>query len=90
MGDDFPPGKMNRIDKMGEEFGFPAAGTPAPTNSRMTRRGAWTIVPEVEQSAHAADLGLSFYTGDMFPSPARFLESDGAGRRSSDGYLPQG
>ena len=26
------------------------------------------VFPEVEQVAHAADLGLSFYTGDMFPA----------------------
>jgi len=26
------------------------------------------VFPEVEQVAHAADLGLTFYTGDMFPA----------------------
>lgn len=26
MGDDIPPGEMNRIDKIGEDFGFPWHG----------------------------------------------------------------
>jgi glucose/arabinose dehydrogenase len=26
------------------------------------------VFPEVEQVAHTADLGLTFYTGDMFPA----------------------
>ena len=40
MGDDIPPGEMNRIDKMGENFGFPwyGGGTRARTNTRTTRR----------------------------------------------------
>ena len=70
MGDDIPPGEMNRIDKMGEEFGFPwYGGGHVRTNEYKNETPpADVIFPEVEQVAHAADLGLSFYTGDMFPS----------------------
>ena len=70
MGDDIPPGEMNRIDKIGENFGFPwYGGGHTRTNEYKTETPPADIVfPEVEQVAHAADLGLSFYTGDMFPA----------------------
>ncbi|MGC9955976.1 PQQ-dependent sugar dehydrogenase [Roseiarcus sp.] len=69
MGDDIPPGEMNRIDKIGENFGFPwYGGGHTRTNEYKDETPPADIVfPEVEQVAHAADLGLSFYTGDMFP-----------------------
>jgi glucose/arabinose dehydrogenase len=70
MGDDIPPGEMNRVDKIGENFGFPwYGGGHTRTNEYKTDVPPADIVfPEVEQVAHAADLGLSFYTGDMFPA----------------------
>jgi glucose/arabinose dehydrogenase len=70
MGDDIPPGEMNRIDKIGENFGFPwYGGGHTRTNEYKTETPpAGVVFPEVEQVAHAADLGLSFYTGDMFPA----------------------
>ncbi len=70
MGDDIPPGEMNRVTKMGENFGFPwYGGGHTRTNEYKTDTPPADIVfPEVEQVAHAADLGLSFYTGDMFPA----------------------
>ena len=100
MGDDIPPGEMNRIDKMGEEFGFPwYGGGHVRTNEfKNDTPPADVIFPEVEQIAHAADLGLSFYTGDMFPAKyrgaifsnsARFVELYGAGRRARHGHLPE-
>jgi glucose/arabinose dehydrogenase len=70
MGDDIPPGEMNRIDKIGEQFGFPwYGGGHIRTNEfKAETPPADVIFPEVEQVAHAADLGLTFYTGDMFPA----------------------
>ena len=70
MGDDIPPGEMNRIDKIGENFGFPwYGGGHTRTNEYKTDTPPADVVfPEVEQVAHAADLGLIFYTGDMFPA----------------------
>jgi glucose/arabinose dehydrogenase len=70
MGDDIPPGEMNRIDKMGQEFGFPwYGGGHVRTNEYKSETPPADVVfPEVEQVAHAADLGLTFYTGDMFPA----------------------
>jgi len=70
MGDDIPPGEMNRIDKIGEDFGFPwYGGGHTRTNEFKDSTPPENIIfPEVEQVAHAADLGLIFYTGDMFPA----------------------
>ena len=70
MGDDIPPGEMNRIEKIGQEFGFPwYGGGHVRTNEFKNETPPPDVVfPEVEQVAHAADLGLTFYTGDMFPA----------------------
>ena len=70
MGDDIPPGEMNRVDKIGENFGFPwyGGGHTRTNEYKNETPPADVIFPEVEQVAHAADLGLSFYTGDMFPA----------------------
>jgi glucose/arabinose dehydrogenase len=70
MGDDIPPGEMNRITKMGQDFGFPwYGGGHTRTKEYMDQTPPADIVfPEVEQAAHAADLGLAFYTGNMFPA----------------------
>jgi glucose/arabinose dehydrogenase len=73
MGDNIPPGELNRITQAGQNFGFPYYGggkvrtteykaDPAPTN---------VVFPEVEMDAHAADLGMMFYTGKSFPTKYR-------------------
>ena len=69
MGDDIPPGEMNRITAIGQDFGFPwYGGGHTRTNEYKTENPpANVIFPEVEQVAHAADLGLIVYTGNMFP-----------------------
>jgi glucose/arabinose dehydrogenase len=70
MGDDIPPGEMNRIDKAGENFGFPwyGGGHTRTVEYAKETPPAGVVFPEVEQVAHAADLGLIFYTGDQFPA----------------------
>jgi glucose/arabinose dehydrogenase len=73
MGDDQPPGDLNRIDSKGQDFGFPwYGGGKVRTNEyKNDTPPANAIFPEVEQVAHAADLGLIFYTGTMFPQKYR-------------------
>ncbi|HVZ52157.1 MAG TPA: PQQ-dependent sugar dehydrogenase [Pseudolabrys sp.] len=73
MGDDKPPGELNRIDKAGENFGFPYyGGGHTRTDEYAKDTPPKDIVfPEVEQVAHAADLGLVFYTGNQFPAKYR-------------------
>jgi glucose/arabinose dehydrogenase len=69
MGDDIPPGEMNRVEKAGQNFGFPwYGGGKIRTNEYKDETPPNDVVfPEVEQVAHAADLGMTFYTGSMFP-----------------------
>ena len=71
MGDDIPMGEINRATKAGQFFGYPYIVSktritdegydkdPLPTN---------IVNPQVMTDAHAADLGLAFYTGKTFPA----------------------
>ena len=69
MGDDIPPGEINRLVSEGQRFGFPwYGGGDTRTNEYMDDDPpAGLIFPEVETVAHGADLGMTFYNGDMFP-----------------------
>jgi glucose/arabinose dehydrogenase len=69
MGDDIPPGELNRITAMGQEFGFPwYGGGHVRTNEfKDSEPPADAVFPVVETVAHAADLGMVFYTGKKFP-----------------------
>jgi len=77
MGDEIPPGELNRITKAGgEHFGYPfihgnntqIAGTAAaPDLKDMKPPAAWTK-PQIEFPAHQAQLGMTFYNGKMFPA----------------------
>ncbi|MBR1156246.1 sorbosone dehydrogenase family protein [Bradyrhizobium sp. JYMT SZCCT0428] len=73
MGDDQPPGELNRIASAGLDFGFPwYGGGKIRTNEyKNDTPPANVVFPQVEQAAHAADLGLIFYTGTMFPQKYR-------------------
>jgi glucose/arabinose dehydrogenase len=71
MGDDIPNGEINRITKAGQFFGYPWRQG----KTRITEHGydkdplpANITDPQVYTVAHAADLGMSFYTGKMFPA----------------------
>jgi glucose/arabinose dehydrogenase len=73
MGDDQPPGELNRADKAGLDFGFPYyGGGKTRTNEYQDQPAPANLVfPQVEMVAHAADLGMTFYTGHMFPQKYR-------------------
>jgi glucose/arabinose dehydrogenase len=73
MGDDKPPGELNRITKAGEDFGFPYYGGGHTRTDEYAKEvpPKDVVFPEVEQAAHAADLGLVFYTGAQFPEKYR-------------------
>jgi len=70
MGDDIPPGEINRQTEAGQHFGHPYfGGGDVRTNEYKGEEvPVDVIMPAVETVAHAADLGMSFYTGKMFPS----------------------
>jgi glucose/arabinose dehydrogenase len=71
MGDDIPNGEINRITKAGQFFGYPWKQG----KTRMTEHGYDKdplpnniTDPQVYTDAHAADLGMQFYTGKQFPA----------------------
>ncbi len=69
MGDDIPPGEINHQTAMGQNFGFPwyGGGDTRTNEYKGEEPPADVVFPAVEMIAHAADLGMMFYTGDMFP-----------------------
>jgi glucose/arabinose dehydrogenase len=69
MGDDIPPGELDRITQAGQHFGFPWLGGTSVRipDFKDSEPPANTVPPVVETVAHAADLGLVFYTGSKFP-----------------------
>ncbi|MCB1954394.1 MAG: PQQ-dependent sugar dehydrogenase [Rhodocyclaceae bacterium] len=74
MGDDIPNGEINRATGPGQFFGYPWKQG----ETRITEQGYdKDPLPEnitnaqVLTVAHAADLGLVFYTGKMFPQAYR-------------------
>ncbi len=69
MGDDTPPGELNRVTEMGQNFGFPwyGGGKVRTEEYKNSEPPADVVFPVVETIAHAADLGMVFYTGRKFP-----------------------
>jgi glucose/arabinose dehydrogenase len=69
MGDDTPPGEINRAPRPGLNFGFPWYGGGHVRTREWADREppADVVFPEVEEAAHAADLGMIFYRGTRFP-----------------------
>lgn len=69
MGDDIPPGELNRQTAAGQNFGHPwyGGGDTRTNEYKSEDPPADTVMPVVATVAHAADLGMHFYTGRMFP-----------------------
>ena len=74
MGDDIPAGEINRATASGQFFGYPWIQG----KTRITEHGydkdplpPNVTNPQVLMDAHAADLGLVFYTGSRFPAKYR-------------------
>jgi len=87
MGDDQPPGELNRATKAGQNFGFPwyGGGKVRTVEYKDAKVPAGVVFPEVEYAAHAADLGMMFYTGSMFPAKYKggvFAAEHGSWNRS--------
>jgi glucose/arabinose dehydrogenase len=92
MGDDIPPGELNRSTKAGEHFGFPwtnggvqIAGSSAAPDLKDLPAPAGMIAPQVNFPAHQAQLGMAFASGSMFPQKYRngiFVASHGSWNRT--------
>lgn len=73
MGDDIPPGEINRQTEAGQHFGFPyyGGGDVRTAEYEGEEPPADAVFPASETVAHAADLGMAFYTGSAFPEEYR-------------------
>ena len=98
LGDDVPPGELNRITKAGQHFGFPywngkfkVAGSGAAPDLKDMKEPAGAIFPQVEFPAHQAQLGMTFYNGKVFPKKYQggiFVAAHGSWNRTvPSGYL---
>ena len=73
MGDDAPEDELNRITRVGQNFGFPfchANGIPD-RDVRRDRPCDGVTLPVTTMGPHAAVMGAHFYTGSMFPAQYR-------------------
>lgn len=92
LGDDLPPDELNRAPEPGMHFGFPychAGDIPDPEFGKDRNCSEFTA-PEMKLGPHVAALGMTFYTGTMFPEEYRnqiFIAEHGSwNRKTPIGY----
>ncbi len=87
MGDDIPADELNHATAAGQHFGFPychQGDTPDADFGKDKSCGDYQP-PAAKLGAHVAALGMSFYTGAMFPAEYRnqlFIARHGSWNRS--------
>lgn len=73
MGDEIPPGEINKMAETGMWYGHPYyGGGDVRTNEYKDQEipdelMSKYVPPQVETRAHAANLGMMFYSGSQFP-----------------------
>ena len=87
MGDNLPPDELNNAPGPGMNFGFPYCHGKNISDPEFGAKHACSefAAPALELPAHVAALGMSFYTGDMFPQAYRgeiFIAEHGSWNRS--------
>src|SRR4051794_34002538 len=87
MGDDIPPEELNRGARAGQSFGFPwyGGGSARTVEYKGAPVPAGVVNPQIELDAHAGSLGMTFYTGQMFPQKYRggiFVAQHGSWNRT--------
>jgi glucose/arabinose dehydrogenase len=87
LGDDVPNCELNRLDKVGDDFGFPychAGEVPDPEFGKLGSC-AKSVKPALKLGPHVAPLGVRFYTGKQFPAAYQnqaFIAQHGSWNRS--------
>lgn len=73
MGNDSPEDELNRMTRVGQNFGFPYchANGVADRDIRRERACDGVALPVATMGPHAAAMGVHFYTGSMFPAEYR-------------------
>lgn len=88
LGDNVPSDTLNRVDHIGENFGYPychAGDVPDPEYGKGHPCSDYAP-PALKLGAHVASLGMRFYVGRMFPAAyhdAIFIAEHGSWNRSS-------
>ena len=92
MGDDKPNDTLNILTKKGENFGFPYCHEGNIPDDKVIKPNACEGVtkPVALMGAHAAVMGITFYTGNMFPAEYKnvaFIARKGSWNRNiKSGY----
>ncbi|HEX6926264.1 MAG TPA: sorbosone dehydrogenase family protein [Longimicrobiaceae bacterium] len=92
LGDDVPNDELNVAPEPGLHFGYPFChqGDIADPEFGARRACSTTVTPVQKLGPHVAPLGITFYTGDMFPESYRnaaFIALHGSWNRSApNGY----
>jgi glucose/arabinose dehydrogenase len=92
MGDDKPNDTLNILTKKGENFGFPYCHEGNMPDDTVIKPNACEGVtkPIALMGAHAAVMGITFYTGNMFPAEYKnvaFIARKGSwNRNTKSGY----
>jgi glucose/arabinose dehydrogenase len=87
LGDDLPPGELNHASAPGQHFGYPYchAGDISDPKFGQDKDCSDYRSPAQKLGPHVAPLGVTFYTGTMFPSSYRgqiFIAEHGSWNRS--------
>lgn len=87
MGDDVPPCELNRLEKVGQHFGYPFCHGGAVKDPEFGDKHpcADFVAPVQPLGAHVAPLGVKFYRGNMFPEKYKayaFIAEHGSWNRS--------
>lgn len=87
LGDNSPPCELNHVSEAGQHFGYPFChgGTVADPEYGDQRPCSEFVAPAQALGPHVAPLGMTFYTGDLFPERYRhqvFIAEHGSWNRS--------
>lgn len=91
LGDDSPPDEINFLEHRGQHFGFPYCHGGIIQDPEFNQQSCNEFtLPIWPLDAHVAPLGITFYTGNMFPEEYRkqlFVAEHGSWDRSEkSGY----
>jgi glucose/arabinose dehydrogenase len=92
LGDDVPSDELDRVDRVGEDFGYPYCHQGDILDPEFGKGKSCSdyAPPALKLGAHVASLGMRFYTGAMFPAAFRnaiFIAEHGSWNRSTkSGY----
>jgi glucose/arabinose dehydrogenase len=87
LGDNVPDCELNRLDKVGDDFGFPFCHSGDVVDPEFGKLGtcAQSVPPAQKMGPHVAPLAVRFYTGGQFPAEYQnqaFVAQHGSWNRS--------